>query len=218
MRDIAIVTKLAIEITKNDDFDKQMNRALEIVGEYLQVSRAYIFINEDDGKSFSNRYEWCNEGIDSEFENNIKIPYSSLSSVLKLFEEKGRIKAEDISELPKDLAMTLKARGIISVAAYPIEVDNKLYGFVSFDECFDNRKWYKSEVKILESLSILLSNEFEKKDILEKLQRYKDDFQLFFDTIEDFIIITDMSGKIVEVNKYIIDTLKYTNEEIKSKT
>lgn len=217
MRDIAILTKIAIEITSNNDFDLQMNRVLKIIGDYLQISRAYIFLNDEKEDTFSNRYEWCNEGVASKFNNNKRISYDSLPSILDLFNKEGRIKAENTDLLPKDLSRAMKSRDILSVAAYPIRSKSKFYGFLSFEECDDYKRWYSSEMKILEALSILLANEFEKREILKKIKRYKDDFQLFFDTIEDFIIITDMKGKIIEANKYVLEVMGFTLEELREK-
>ena len=46
-------------LSKSKQMDKAVESVLELLGERLQVSRAYVFENSEDGTCYSNTFEWC---------------------------------------------------------------------------------------------------------------------------------------------------------------
>ena len=53
-------------LSKSEQMDKAVESVLELLGERLQVSRAYVFENSEDGTCYSNTFEWCARGIRSQ--------------------------------------------------------------------------------------------------------------------------------------------------------
>lgn len=66
MKNIKILSEIAMKFISSDSFDLQIKETLELIGNYFSVSRVYIFIDSDNGEMTSNTYEWCADGIESE--------------------------------------------------------------------------------------------------------------------------------------------------------
>lgn len=158
MRDLTIISKIALIATKNISFEEQMNLILETIGRYLQVSRSYIFIDDETDNTTSNKFEWCNIGIKSEINKNQNISYNDVPSFRKMLKSGGLINMENIKLLPEDISSMLEAQSIRSISIYPLKIKNEIRGFVGFDECEKHRSWNKSEQRILETLSGIISN------------------------------------------------------------
>ncbi|MDZ7836858.1 MAG: hypothetical protein U5N58_02335 [Actinomycetota bacterium] len=58
----------------SEQFEQSINHALELIGEFFQVDRSYVFQFSDDGKQMSNTYEWCAEGIEAQMDKLQGIP------------------------------------------------------------------------------------------------------------------------------------------------
>lgn len=52
----------------------------------------------------------------------------------------------------------------------------------------------------------------------EKLKQSKENFELFFNTIEEYLFVLDNKGNIKHINKSVIDKLGYTEEELIGKS
>ncbi|MEF9841899.1 MAG: GGDEF domain-containing protein, partial [Raoultibacter sp.] len=118
--------------------DKQagINSVLELIGKHYRVSRAYVFENSEDGQYACNTFEWCNEGISSQIQNNLKeIPYRKLGDYEKNFGAEGVFYLADSNEAPTSIKEILKTQNIKSMVQFSIVKDGKFSGFIGFDEC-----------------------------------------------------------------------------------
>lgn len=214
MKNLQTLSKVALSFIGSENFDKQMNDALEIVGKHVKVSRVYIFIDSEDGNYTSNKYEWCGEGISPQIDELQNIPYEAIASWKEILQKDGRIYSEDISEFPKDIYEMLSPQNILSIIVYPIMFRNQLSGFVGFDECFVHRKWTEEELELLRAISGILSTAYEKK-ISEEIRKVSEkNFEVFFETIEDAFVIANISGEIVHYNRALPILLGYTENEL----
>ncbi|HPF06752.1 MAG TPA: hypothetical protein PK293_12015, partial [Spirochaetota bacterium] len=75
MKNIELLSEIALTFIRLDSFDKQMNSVLGIIGKHMDVSRVYVFLDNESGISTSNVYEWCNAGIDPQIDELQDIPY-----------------------------------------------------------------------------------------------------------------------------------------------
>ena len=158
MKSLELLSKIALLAVKIDNFEKQMNNILNITGVYTQVSRTYIFIDNKDSLLTNNEFEWCNIGIEPQINDLQSIPYEIIPSWRKLLLKEGRIFSQDIFKLPKDIISILEPQGILSIIVYPLFIDNKLKGFIGFDECKMHRVWSKEDLDLLATISGIISN------------------------------------------------------------
>jgi len=214
MKSFELISKITLSTLNISDFDIQMNTILEILGQFTKVSRTYIFIDNEKGTSTSNKYEWCNTGIEPQINELQEVPYEIIPSWRKILHENGKVFSENISELPEDIVAILQPQGILSIIVYPIYILGKMKGFVGFDECSIIRKWSEADLNLLSSISNIISNRYENNLILERLSEEKFNLENFINTINDFVIIGNLSGDIVYTNKAVIKELGYSKDEL----
>ena len=166
-----LLTNISFLYTKTGDIENNINNVLRLIGEYINVSRVYIFKNIDNDKYTKNIYEWCNKNIKPQIDNLQAVPYELIPSYKKIFNEKGMIFSVDISELPKDMTDILEPQKIKSILIYPIYIKNYFWGFMGFDECVKIRTWKETEVELLKTIVNITSNLFERRKIEEDLKQ-----------------------------------------------
>jgi len=217
MKNIELLSEIALTFIRLDNFDNQMNCALGIIGKHLDVSRVYVFMDNINGTSTSNVYEWCNNRIESHIDELQNIPYETIPSWRNILEKEGRIYSENIHELPSDLIEILAQQEIISLIVYPLVIEQKMQGFIGFDECRQHRKWSDIELEILRTISGIISSSMERNQLQKRLIQSEVNFRSFFDTIDDLFIIGSMSGDVLYANTAVSHKLGYTPEELKTK-
>lgn len=214
MESLKLISDIALKLVSSENFDSKINGVLSIAGDYLQVSRVYIFIDNKDENTTTNTHEWCNNGITPQKEFLKDFPYSSIPSWRKILLRDGRIFSENIKDLPDDLIAALEPQGIKSITAFPVFIDKEVKGFIGFDECLRIRRWSPDELELLRLISGLVSNSFERNMAEEKLKNSEKNFRNFFETIDDLFIIGDIEGNILYTNSAVTRKLGYTVDEL----
>ncbi|MCX5777179.1 MAG: PAS domain S-box protein [Candidatus Firestonebacteria bacterium] len=215
MKNFELLSKIALMTAGADDNESQLNYILEKTAEHINVSRVYIFWDNEAGTATSNIFEWCNAGILPQIDNLQNIPYELIPSWKDILLREGRIYSENIHELPADLVAVLEPQGIISLLVYPLLLENKYSGFIGFDECKILRKWEESEIKLLKTLSDIISALYERRIMKKCYEEEKKDHEIFFNTVDDLAIVADKEGRIVHVNTALVHKLGYSLEELK---
>ena len=215
MKSVEILSQIALTFINADDFDKQMNGALNSIGNHLNVSRVYIFMDNEDGTATRNRYEWCSEGIIPYIYELQDITYATVPSWKEMLLEKGQINSENIYELPKDIVSILEPQKILSIIVYPLFINQEIKGFVGLDECRHNRKWNKIELGILQTISGMISSAYERKIVQDQIASSRNNFRAFFESVDDFFVICNTEGEILHANQTVTQKLGYSLAELK---
>ncbi|NPA37147.1 MAG: PAS domain S-box protein [Chlorobi bacterium] len=173
--------------------DKKLMEVLKTLGEYIDVSRVYIFENFDENRKCRNTYEWVNDGVVPQRNKLDDIDYNDYPYWKKILIEKGSIVVSNIREqLPESCWDILESQDILSVIAFPLWVNGEFWGFIGFDECSFEREWIPFEVNILNVTAQLISNaienQFAQKEIREtiELQELLLDISNLFITSDSF--------------------------------
>jgi putative two-component system response regulator len=140
------------------NIDATISELLAFVGARYNVSRAYIFENNDDNTACSNTFEWCNVGIAPAMYSLQNLSYTTdLPGWPKLYDERGMFYCTDISTLPPEYREILEPQGIKSMLQCAIMDAGVFRGYVGFDECTSNRLWTQGQVSTLEFLAEVLA-------------------------------------------------------------
>lgn len=85
----------------SDNVDEAINRLLQIIGEFYNAERCYIFEFDNDMNIIHNTYEWCAQGVESELEMLKNVEMSVIERWLYYFETKGEFYINSLSsEVP----------------------------------------------------------------------------------------------------------------------
>ncbi|MBT28286.1 MAG: hypothetical protein CMO01_01405 [Thalassobius sp.] len=166
-----LLSQISFNINRQDlSFEEKMNYTLANLGEFLDVSRVYIFENNHDTHCTTNSFEWCNKGISPQIEDLQDIPFDIIPSFFEIMESEGRFFSENIKDLPDDLVSILEPQGIISLLIYPMWLNGKLIGHIGFDECLkEDRIWNDNIFELLKTVCNILSFEYDRAKFQENL-------------------------------------------------
>lgn len=140
------------------DIEATINRLLEIIGRAYDVSRAYIFESSEDGKTCSNTFEWCADGVEPQIDSLQNISYiDDLGDYLKNFNKRGLFYCAEVSKTHPDVRAVLEPQGIRSMLQCAMLDEGEFVGYVGFDECRENRKWSDEQVETFKLTADVLS-------------------------------------------------------------
>lgn len=159
-------------LSRSQYMERSINQLLEIIGRQFNVSRVYIFEDDDyDCRISTNTFEWCNEGIQSELGNLMNVDMDALDHYYDNFNEEGIFFCKDVSTLLTHQRMMLERQGIRSVLQCRIMDGGLARGFIGFDECKENRYWTGSQIRTLQIISRILGIFLLKERAQEKLRK-----------------------------------------------
>ena len=160
---IQCVTALSSE----KDINIAIQDLLQIITEYFQADRTYIFFYDETRKIFKNTYEYAKEGVVPQKDTMPEIPASVLSKGIREFEISQVYYIPDIEkEKGCESYEILKGRGIQRLLAVPLRNDGYMTGFVSVD----NPRASYDDATLLSSIQFFILNSLSRKEQKEQLQ------------------------------------------------
>ncbi|HBE86363.1 MAG TPA: hypothetical protein DDW53_14650, partial [Lachnoclostridium sp.] len=138
------------------DINQAVQMILSRVGEYIGVSRVYIF--EDLFNNYTrNTYEWCAPGVEpaiQDLQNLCKDDYSYDIIV----DPSGLYVSDDVSTLTEKDRAILEPQGIKALAILPLFQQDMSIGFIGYDDCVKTRLWSYKELMFLKGVGSVISS------------------------------------------------------------
>jgi PAS domain S-box-containing protein len=202
------------------EIPKALNLALKKIGKFMDADRAFIFEIDEQSNSFSISYEWCAEGFDSKLDMLKNLPVSEKSIWWETLYRNEVVYIPDIEELangwfPEKEA--IKEFGDRSMIIMPMFSENRLIGYGGLVKVNERKEYREEDIFILKIWSRMLTSLIHnlRSDIL--LEQTRQNYETFFNTIDDFLWVLDKSCKIVHTNATAGNRLGYAVEEIKGR-
>jgi len=146
---------------ETNDLEKILLGAMDLMGRCVDADRMHIFKNKFvNGKTYyEQQYEWLNP----ETTKNSLCPGLERLSIETIpqwdfYFSAGRYVNGPLNTLSENEQEVLSRYGVHSVLAIPLFLQERLWGFISFDDCRRERTFSKDEVSILLSGCLLLAN------------------------------------------------------------
>lgn len=145
------------EVEKSDE---AIGRALEDVGSFLEVDRAYLFEYNWDEKFARISHEWCASDIPSEMEDQNSIPLDVYPEWVSSHMLGQKTYVEGVSELPvaSRIRGLLEPKKIKTVITMPLMDGDSCLGYVGFDTIHKAKRWTEDEQSLLRMLAELFAN------------------------------------------------------------
>jgi PAS domain S-box-containing protein/putative nucleotidyltransferase with HDIG domain len=157
-------------------WQENIQTVLGQLGRAAGVSRSYIFQNRiSEDRIISDQiYEWAAPGINSQLNNPEMTSFD--------FEEAGferwiQVMSEGqpifgiVKEMNQGEQRVFNSQGILSIACMPIFVNKAWWGFIGFDDCAEERKWYPVEIDALKTSANILGAAIQRLGSEYALQR-----------------------------------------------
>ncbi|MDG4594803.1 MAG: PAS domain S-box protein [Candidatus Contendobacter sp.] len=145
------------------DLGETIGAALATLGRAVGVDRAYIFENHADPATgvllASQRYEWCAEGATPQIDNPElqNMPYDVFPGWDATLTNGVAIKSL-VRELPEAVRAMMEPQAIRSLLLLPIQIDDRFWGFIGFDDCHTDRIWSPVEETMLRTAAVALGH------------------------------------------------------------
>lgn len=150
---ISGISRATRALLDEKDQKKAIQAAITALGEGTNVDRCYIFQYEwHNGEEFlSQRFEWAKDSVSTQIDNPVlqMIPssvFTWLSEALKKDEAIYGLVAESSDPAFKD---AMQGQDIITFLFTPILIEDRLWGFIGYDDCENERDWCPDEVDAL---------------------------------------------------------------------
>ena len=173
---LKVIDEASTLLLTTDDYEKSIEKIIEMLGMVTHSNRVYIFENSEDketGEHLMNRkFEWV-----SNAKPEIENPELKNLSYDYYFPRWERELAYDkpihgsVAKFPKKEREILKKQDIVSILIVPIIVHNKFWGFIGFDDCYKWRKWEKSEISMLSVLANSIGSTIERFRTEEQIKK-----------------------------------------------
>lgn len=188
LADQSLINHAFNQLYQSGDVEESIRSILGIIGQQMNVSRVYIFEDSIDGTTYSNTFEWCNEGIAPEIDNLQNISYEHDTPGWKEhYNSQGVFLCENLAELPESHRAVLEPQGIKSMIHCAIIDNGKYAGFIGLDECVTDRVWTQEQVDILTTVARLTSVFLMKR----RAQSTKDQMATMLEDLPFWIYVID---------------------------
>lgn len=162
-------------LNENENLPKAICRLLEIIGNYHQAERSYIFEIDQEHSSLHNTYEWPRDCVPGRCSNLSSLPLPIVDRWIKQLEMDGEIYIPSLAQGldPASLEFELlSARGVKSLMVAPLKLEGKIAGFLGVD----NPRAEAESMTLLSSVSSFIVNDLSKRKLMDRLtyQSYTD--------------------------------------------
>lgn len=181
-----LIKKYKSKLDYRINFEKHMNTITKILTQYdnnnidyvlkhlgnaTNSNRVYIFEFKDNLNIVDNTYEWCSENTSPQIKNLTDLPSDMFPWWMKKLKNNEPIIINNIDNIPsvgKNEKEILKEQSIKSLAVIPL-FNNKLHGFMGFDDTEKIRIWKSEDIDLLIAAGNLITTYWDREQINKQL-------------------------------------------------
>jgi PAS domain S-box-containing protein len=183
-----------------DELDACIRRALERVGLFAGVDRAYVFLMCDDGCRADNTHEWCAPDV---LPQAHRLQGLEIDVALPWFAERIRrlevFHVPQVAELPEAARAEraeFESEAIQSLLVVPMARAGALVGFLGFDSVRGEKAWSEDSVVLLRILGDIITTALERRRADRVRRELGDYFRALVQNLDDVIIATDGTTRV----------------------
>jgi signal transduction histidine kinase/CheY-like chemotaxis protein len=172
----ALIIQVSYDFLSADsqNIDYKINRMLQMIGEFFEVDRSYLFFTNENFTHMTNTHEWCSDNIHSvkDINQNLdftKFPYWN-SIMHDCIAQNKPFLIASVDALPIEAELekqSLNEQNVKTLFIIPITKNNRAYGFFGFDSVKQEKIWDPSQISLLSVIGNIISV------VLEKIQSEK---------------------------------------------
>ena len=204
--------------TVNDEnYEESVIESMGYIGKYINVDRIYIWRNVmiDGDLNYKLLCEWLN---DTGYEGT-PVDSNAVFSYLKYNPEWREKFLRDecvngpLSELSESDQRVLSMYGMKSILVIPILLHDVFWGFVSFEDCRDERYFTKDEVEILRSAGLMMAYAVNHSEQTANIRHSYDYAELFLDAMPLSGCIIDKNMNLIKCNEGALRLFELTDRQ-----
>jgi len=206
-------------MVEDSDWTVNIEAVLQALGEAVEVSRATLFSIHDveDDHLLRHRFEWVADGFDArknrpELQN---VPMLRIG-LGRLYGElvEGRCVYVRVRELAGSERRILEDQNVLSVVTAPLIVDNRLWGFIEFDDCATERQWLVAEIEALRSAAGVIGAAIQRHRVERALRLETHRFEQLYENTPLAILVSDDDDNVIAVNPAFESLFGFSRTEV----
>ncbi len=198
--------------------EPDLEEALAVLGQLVDVSRAYIFLLRDGGASMDNTDEWCAPGVQPQKESLQGMAAEAFPWWMENLRQGKALRIPDVSSLPPEASIEreiLEVQNIRSALAVPLTGrDQELLGYVGFDDTEGTREWTEDDVRALRVASDIISGILQRRDAEQSLRRSEEYFRALIERQGDMVAVIGPDGTASYASPSYRRSLGYDPDEL----
>ena len=203
---LSSITDVTTELMHSKNWYESLYKTFIITGNTINVDRIYYFeIDDYDSgiKTCSQKLEWVKKSIKAQI-NNSKLQYIPLNELSDFYKQliEGKVFYGITSQLKEgNFKLIMESQDIQSFLIYPVILNNKLLGFIGFDDCSSERIWTDTEISFLSNITYNLTASLQRKIHNLELEKSLHEKNKILDSIDDAFIYLDEDWTVNYWNK-----------------
>lgn len=160
-----VIGEIVDVFTNTPDVEASMKHVLYLIGEYYNLSRIYVYIN--DKKNCNRAYEWY---LDDKFSDNGNMSITQYQKASE-YKERFNLQGQFYNKAGEDHNDNRFINGAKSYFQHAMIIEGKYIGYISFDDMLKEREWTVLERDTLSVASNLIAmsiNNMKSKALIEK--------------------------------------------------
>jgi len=205
-----------------DRIDSGIDRALQVLGEFIGADRSYVFHFTGGGAFMSNTYEWCAAGVVPRIRNRQDIAIDeAMPWFAGIIKAPGVFHVPSVADLPPEAAMEkreFERQSIQSLLCVPMVFRRSLIGFLGFDAVRTRKTWSADAIVLLRIAGEMLVNALMRKQAEDALRGSEARFRNNFEQAAVGIVDCTLAGRFQWVNRRFCEITGYSTGELRMLT
>jgi PAS domain S-box-containing protein len=180
------IEKLVAEISSRfinlppGDIESHIKRALQTIGEFASVDRAFVSLFSVDKTTVDKVYEWNGQGIQVRPDKFKGVSLQPFQWSINQFNRLETVYIPRVADLPPEAnneKEIWQAEGIQSILAIPLVLNESLIGFFGFYSERAEKSWVEDDLNLFKMVAELFANVIVRQRGEEALQKIQESFQ-----------------------------------------
>jgi PAS domain S-box-containing protein len=209
---LEVASFAAERFLKAPSWETDIREILARLGTVTGASRVSIFenrISEEGALLASRLYEWVSDnirqGIGKPALQDLSLEGGGLERWAEIMRQGGHLYGL-VREMPRSERALLESRDILSIAAVPIYLGDRWWGFMGYDDCLRERRWSDAEMEALTVVASTLSAAIWRKQTEARLIQTSERLSVVLESLP-IVTFTAMGEEHGEIN-YITGTVE----------
>ena len=198
--------------------DEAILDTLARVGTFAGADRCYVVLVDEAGGTVTNTHEWCAPGIASMSHLLQQAPVEAFAWTVGTLLADRPVVVEKLADLPEEAEperALMAAQDVRSFLMVPLQATARDLGLVGFDTVRAEVAWPQETILLLRTVAGTLAGALERKRVVSALEESEANHRAVFEAVDDVILVTDESGRIVHGNPAAERTLGYPPADLR---
>lgn len=197
--------------------NSRLDGALELVGKFARVDRAFIILYEARDHTVRMTHEWYAEGIDSARAYYASMPFPDREWPIELLRRGETVAISRREHLPphaSKIQRILEDRGLLSFALVPLLEEERFIGVLGLSTIREARSWTREDISLMKVVGEIFVSAVRQGKLESALEESEVRYKTLIDALGEGIIFTDREDIILHINSRLAEMTGYTASEL----